>query len=387
MIQMRRLTARGLATTILIGCSTVHAASFQGLGDLPGGVLASIASGVSADGAVVAGYSFNSFGPGAFRWTRTGGMQALGTASGDDFLPFAISGDGSTVVGYRAGVNALSDSAVRWSSATGIQALGDLPGRENRGHALGVSANGNTVVGWSVGESGEEAFRWTPDGGMSALDGLPAMPLGGRFTYAFGVSADGSVIVGRSDTSFGTESFRWTSSTGAVGLVDSASKYFSIIAQAISGDGSAIVGFARNNVTVQEAFRWTSADGITGLGDLPGGAFASDAYATSSDGSVVVGTSLSSSGWEAFVWTAAAGMQSLSERLTALGVDLTGWHLLSATGVSADGNTIVGSGINPSGRSEAFIVTIPAVPEPSSVLLAVLGVGALFIRIRAASPK
>lgn len=124
---------------------------------------------------------------------------------------------------------------------------------------------------------------------------------------------------------------------------------------------------------------------MEGLGGLPGGVFQSDAYATSYDGSVVVGRSFSSLGWEAFVWTPDAGMQSLSERLTAAGVDLNGWFLIDAVGVSADGGTIVGTGINPLGRTEAFITTIPAVPEPSSIALMVVGGGWLLRRIKSKS--
>ena len=309
-------------------------------------------------------------------------MQALGSASTGDFLPAAISGDGSTVVGYQPSANSLGDSAVRWTAAQGIVALGDLPGGANQSYAQAVSANGGVVVGWRSSAAGGEAFRWTSSEGMSTLDGFPEAPAGGRSTYAFATSADGAVIVGRSDTGFGSESFRWTSSTGAVGLVDTTGSYFGMNAQAVSGDGSVVVGFARNNATTQEAFRWTSAGGVEGIGDLPGGVFQSDAYAASYDGSVVVGRSFTSLGWEAFIWTAGAGMQSLSERLTALGVDLDGWFLMDAVGVSADGSTIVGTGINPLGRTEAFIATIPAVPEPSSIALLVVGGGWLLRRMR-----
>lgn len=56
--------------------------------------------------------------------------------------------------------------------------------------------------------------------------------------------------------------------------------------------------------------------------------------------------------------------------LTALVVDLAGRTLLSATGISSDGNTIVGSGRNSSGIVEPWIAVIP---EPSSVLLIGLG--------------
>jgi hypothetical protein len=40
------------------------------------------------------------------------------------------------------------------------------------------------------------------------------------------------------------------------------------------------------------------------------------------------------------------------------GLDLAGWTLTEATGVSADGSVIVGNGTNPEGRFEAWIATL-----------------------------
>jgi uncharacterized membrane protein len=123
-----------------------------------------------------------------------------------------------------------------------------------------------------------------------------------------------------------------------------------------------------------EAFRWTSAAGMTGLGDLPGGDFYSKATDISADGSVVVGYGTSDlvsySGWEAFYWTADNGMQNLKDVLTNCGLDLTGWRLQAASGVSADGLTIAGNGINPQGYDEAWIATVP---EPATIAMLLIG--------------
>jgi hypothetical protein len=82
------------------------------------------------------------------------------------------------------------------------------------------------------------------------------------------------------------------------------------------------------------------------------------ATGVSGDGLVVVGHSESASDSEAFRWTSDGGMQSVATILTAADVDLTGWTLSRANGVSADGYTIVGSGKNPDGSTEAWIADL-----------------------------
>ncbi len=99
---------------------------------------------------------------------------------------------------------------------------------------------------------------------------------------------------------------------------------------------------------------------MVGLGFLPGGN-SSYAYGINADGSAVVGESDNNvlQTREAYRWTAATGMQSIEDVLSADGADLAGWILQSAQNVSADGSVITGSGADPSGKSEAWIAHIP----------------------------
>ena len=151
--------------------------------------------------------------------------------------------------------------------------------------------------------------------------------------------------------------FRWTSGGGLVSLGDLAGGGSQ--ANAVSADGLVVVGQG-NSALGDEAFRWTSMVGLVSLGDLPGGAFCSIARSVSGDGSVVVGQGNSASGTEAFLWDGVNGIQSLQDVLVSqLGLDLTGWTLLDALGVSSDGTTIVGVGVNPDGFTEAYIAVIP----------------------------
>ena len=109
----------------------------------------------------------------------------------------------------------------------------------------------------------------------------------------------------------------------------------------------------------------------------------------SADNSLIVGGTNGAAGPKAFVWDATHGTQDLEQILTLDGINMTGWTLEPATGISADGTTIVGKGVDPSGASEAWIATstqgwFAPIPEPNTGLLVMVGVlGLAVIRRRA----
>jgi hypothetical protein len=76
-----------------------------------------------------------------------------------------------------------------------------------------------------------------------------------------------------------------------------------------------------------------------------------------------------------FIWDQIHGMRDLQSMLIdeyGLGQSLAGWKLTDASGISMDGLTIVGGGVNPSGNLEAWLVRLdhPAnVPEPQTAAL------------------
>src|SRR5262249_773120 len=115
-------------------------------------------------------------------------------------------------------------------------------------------------------------------------------------------------------------------------------------------DGTAVVGVGLDASGHEQAFEW--ANGVmTGLGFLSGGT-SSRALATNGDGSVVVGAS----DHGAFLWDQVFRMQNLDDVLSSeYGLNLAGWEIDSATGVSTDGETIVGNGVDPTGHSQGFV--------------------------------
>lgn len=379
------------AAVISISTGALAAPFFVGVGELPGMRTFSTMNGfdnvVSNDGTTVVGRAIHPGGNEAFRWTQAGGMQGLGDLPGGGFFSeaYSTSGDGSAVVGRS--VSAFGIEAFRWTQAGGMQGLGTLGGGTlGSSEAHSVSADGSVVVGFGTSLSGrDEAFRWTQAGGMQGLGILGGghLPSQTFSSQAWSTSADGSVVVGSSASpNSAVEAFRWTQAGGMQGLGNLPGGSFSSIALSTSADGEVVVG-SSVSFNGTEAFRWTQAGGMQGLGALAGGGFNSQANSTSADGSVVVGRSTASGGGKAFLWDSINGMRALDDVLQAdFGLDLTGWMLRDARGVSDDGLVVAGWGINPNGRQEAFIANmrqdvVVAVHEPGILVLFGLGLAGL----------
>jgi len=331
--------------------------AFEPLGFLPGATQ-SEARGVSADGSTVAGASKASTHE-AFRWSAATGMVSLGPLplTGQPSVAHAVNADGTVVVG--GGTQIFPGEAFRWSTTTGSVSLtGGADGSAN-----GVDSSGDVVVGFDRAASGaESAFRWTAAGGRIALGDLPG---GAAASNAFAVSADGAVVVGSSGSTLGFEAFRWTAAGGMVGLGLLPGSSFDSVALDANADGSVVIGVSGSAAAAAEGFRWTAAGGMQGLG-LPAGASTSEALALDAAGDVVVGRAFdNSSGFFATIWTSATGMLDLRGRLVSLGVPgLVGWRLETASDISADGRVVVGTGIDPLGRRQAWRAVLG---EPWSV--------------------
>lgn len=352
---------------------------FDGVGDLPGGAIDSIAEAASADGEIVVGGSNSGAGPEAFRWTRAGGIQGLGDLSGGIFSSHAsgISSNGGVIVG--TGVNSSDDSrAFRWTASGGMTALGAFFCNLCPAIAFGnaVSADGLVVVGEGTQQTflegvSVDAARWS--GGGTAISNLGHLSGGGDASEASAASANGAVIVGSSDSSTGVRAFRRASSGGLIALPDIAGALVNAAATDVSADGLVIVGFANTSpahTSQREAVRW-EAPGYAPLllGALPGvTAPGSRATAVSPDGTRIVGSANDASGSDtAFLWDAPHGMRELASVLREeYGLDLGGWRLEEARDISATNAagefTIVGAGIDPAGHPQGWValLSLPA---------------------------
>ena len=343
-------------TTVFVLPAVAQKVSFQGLAQMPGAMrgAGTFANAISGDGSTIVGYAWvcrdgtttcsSTDKTEAFRWTAASKYLVLGDlGSSVGSMALTVSSNGSVIVG-NAPKGQNSFGAFRWTSATGMTAL---PVTLLYGNA--VTADGNMVVG---GDN-----WWKISGRVGTFGPFPGNP---DQTQAFGITgteaapiAVGAALKG-SDTNGATfHAFRWTPSGGLhdLGLTTGSES----IAVGISADGSVIVGEARDASGFWRAFRWTASTGMQEIGTLGGPE--SVAYGANKDGSVIVGTSLTSGlsdSNDAFIWTAKSGMQSLRAVLQAQGVhSADGWvQVTTAAGISATGTVITGFGLSP--RTTAF---------------------------------
>jgi uncharacterized membrane protein len=317
--------------------------------------LESHSMGLSPDGSISVGVDISYLGREATRWTRAGGLVGMGDLPGGAPTSLAYDATNNGVIIGAGSTGPSMPQAFRWTEETGMVGLGYLPGH-TASLGAGVSYDGSIVVGSSTGNTGSVPFRWTAETGMVSL----GLPPGATSAWAAEISGDGSVVVGENlAVPFGFAAWRWTETEGFADLGNLGGFPFTR-ARGISGDGQVIIGngYGPNGF---EAFMWTAEGGMVGLGDLPGGSYSSWANGgINYDGSVIVGGSQSDEyASDAFIWDAVHGMRSLKYVLEhEYGLDLTGWNLEEAQGLSDDGLTISGWGFNPLGQREGWVAHI-----------------------------
>jgi len=176
--------------------------TYEDLGTF-GNFTTSTATGVSHDGSVIVGYGGFGY-PGygqAYRWTSQTGMQGIGYTRPGAFYSLAtdVSADGRVIVGHSSGPAGVD--AFVWRPDTGMQILTPLPGG-NESYAYAVSGDGSVVVGASG--DGTQGVIWR--------DGLPMLlptPIAERF-HPIAVDNSGNVVVG----SIGITNLIWTPGRG-----------------------------------------------------------------------------------------------------------------------------------------------------------------------------
>ncbi len=246
----------------------------------------------------------------------------------------------------------------RYDTTTGVWTLmGDLgyvlDGTVSAGFA--ISGDGTTVVGNS----------WVNDPGFGyahavAVDSNGVIDLGSLFahksTRADAVNSDASVIVGYQDFNGPWKSAVWRKNPAGgyfpneYILLDASgdsTDEFNQMGQcrAVSADGQWIGGggdYANN----YEPWIWSESTGVINLGQLPD-VGTGNVAAMSADGSIVVGWF---EGWDfgiprtPFIWTSAGGLEDLNTYVAELGIIAGDAHINGANCISPNGRFIAGYG-------------------------------------------
>jgi uncharacterized membrane protein len=306
-----------------------------------------------------------------FRWTAAEGRSNLGTIPetyGSPLRATNVSDDGSTIIGYVGDGEFSALGGFVWNAASGMKLIADSSDGVIRYPVpTAVSADGSRIVGhaknwpnFPFGQGDPAVFLWTPQTGTQSL---------GFAGYPEAITADGTTVVGSRPVAENTnEAFRWTEATGPQGLGYLASEMPSSSASLVSRDGSIVVGgsFGAPPVFGPKAFRWTDETGMQELGTRGDD---QTIFGVSADGSVMYGNMRTvvpglpgpTFSHDQFIWSEQIGLRTLPEVLAALKLEQQlpfsspnmSEQLL---GISGDGRTLLGSTVE-------YIFDPPAVPN------------------------
>lgn len=336
---------------------------------------------ISADGKVLAGSVKIDGYRRAARWTESGGLRVLPPPfPGDnqaESLFYRMSSDGGYGVGFTLTREGF-DGAFLQREGGPYQTLPLSPNYFSM-VPVGVSDDGSNVIGYverippGGGRPPTKVVRWTPSTGVQEI----SPPVGSEMSEILVRSVDQTGTAFVADNQSALRPMAWREGRGYSYLPFPSTIPFptSAYGGAISRDGSQIVGTITNGIFEDRIVIWDKdlnpRDVATNT--LIGGFIVEHA---SDDGSVIAGrTRVEGAVASSAVWTAAHGFLLFKDYVNLFGVSLPkewnpeGYYV---SGLSADGRTFVGEGINGT-QSPRWTLTIPS--PGSAALLILLGIG------------
>lgn len=201
-----------------------------------------------------------------------------------------------------------------------------MPGAPNS-QVVGISADGTIAAG-----NGPKAFTWSQAAGRSNQASDPNKP---AYLIADAISGDGRAVIG----SLGGAAAIWRGPGKYQDIGQLSTQRPWAYTTGVNNDASVICGYStpkNSQGNGGRAWVWTPGGGMQDLGDVTSGAVAIEARGVSRDGSTVVGLS-SGASEAAFSWTFSGGMSRLPDLYT----DYR--RSSQAYGVNFDGSIVVGS--------------------------------------------
>jgi len=260
-----------------------------------------------------------------------------------------LSPNGEYIVGDRVELDfftgEIHNDPIRWTAEGGAEIL-TIPDRFDRTEFHSVTSNGVAtalgIVDLDFPTPGPEyavsgVLQWAADGSTRVFEGTDAQERHWDVREVFDVSPDGDLILGR---------------------------------------GNQIVFGSSVREPIVGVFSESGDEWIIGSGTPVGDDDVLFPSAMTADGSLVVGRveKRLRVGSTAHVWTEAGGGQSFATFLQLAGIDTSGWTFEDVVDVSDDGRVFTGYGSFEGSDDYLFYAVIP---EPSTALLLLLGLGGL----------
>jgi uncharacterized membrane protein len=310
-------------------------------------------------------------------WDKTTVVELSGEWTGSTAT--AISGDGTTIVGYAHVAGDTRQRAVRWT--VGEATVLPTTKKAQRAHADQVSFDGSVIVGAYAKQENDDVLHYpvTPvqwvNGKLKTL-ALPKRVTSAEASY---VSSDGRVVVGQAFGPCGEHlcTVRWTDRKGVVvggkqgswptavsgdgktvvvsgstRIGDTSDELESAKITAMTRDGTVLV----DNYVTPRLRRGTTMTPLSAPKAYPH----CTAEAIADDAQRIVGycTDEHYRDQVAVIWAASGDVRLLSQALVDAKVGVADWKLRSATAISADGTTITGEGVTGT-RFVAFVAVLP----------------------------
>lgn len=295
-----------------------------------------------------------------YKWDELTGLVQIGSisngypAAGRTLITADGTKIGSSTTNTATGFNEISTydtASTSWTNHGGLVPTGW------DGHVSstwGMTSDGNTIVGLGWITAGNaHAVKWNATIGVTDLGSI----VPNRSSRANAINSDGSVIVGWQDQDNGTRSgAKWVD--GVESFITDANGDYVGEAGDVSADGTTIIGASMPNPYV-----WNSVNGLTYITHPNSSVFfRGGATGISADGKTVVGffrafASPPMSG-EGFIWTSAGGRVNLNDHATGLGINTQGVNMALPLAISQDGKKIAGVGTNASNQIVAFFLDL-----------------------------
>lgn len=225
--------------------------------------------------------------------------------------------------------------------------------QKNKVKALGISQTNSVIIGSVTDGTRQQAVMWRK-GQFSDL----SQPQEANSSVV-AVSANGSVVVGNSINAKGeTKGFRWTQTKGIEALPPTTQTNLRVVN--LSADGQTTLLQSDAPYVLNRFNQYIPLDTTTLSANKPDtfkGALHFSGAALTLHGRVVVGavtyTAETITGSAAVIWVDGKGY-FLSDYLANKGLTFEGWHFNSILSISDNGKVLVGEGINPEGKLQAW---------------------------------